>query len=261
MPCLILATIAAAVTPLVVPAFLELLPSKQAHSEALDWTVRLVMIPGLLLLVSSQLVQTWDENRWPRLVELLLDGWRRMTAKRERLEGSLRTRERQSRDWRVLGRLFGLCLPDESLPAWRREARRLLWLEWRSARRVVTFLGLAVITLVVSQRLFAKSSDELLMVESVLLPAVIAFVFGVWSFQGQQSERQFRSFAGHGVSPVAMWLAKQGVWFTATLSAILVTALVMATLMNWSVGAVRPGVKWHQWFNAIVTLRLGDGEW
>ena len=261
MPCLILATIAAAVTPLVVPVFLDLLPSKQAHSEALDWTVRLVMIPGLLLLVSSQLVQTWDENRWPRLVELLLDGWRRMTAKRERLEGSLRTRERQSRDWRALGRLFGLCLPDESLPAWRREARRLLWLEWRSARRVMMFLGMAVGTLVVGQRLFAKSSDELLMRESSLVLAVMAFVFGIWSFQSQQSERQYRSFAGHGASPVAMWLAKQGVWFTSMLLALLIAALVMATLAFSGVGVDRAGFKWHQWFNAIVTLRGGDSEW
>ena len=255
MPCLILATVAAAVTPLVVPAFLELLPSKQAHSEALDWTVRLVMIPGLLLLVSSQLVQTWDEHRWPRLVELLLDGWRRMTAKRERLEGSLRTREKQSRDWRVLGRLFGLCLPDESLPAWRREARRLLWLEWRSARRVMMFLGMAVGTLVVSQRLFAKSGDELLMRESPLVLAVMAFVFGIWSFQAQQSEQQYRSFAGHGASPVAMWLAKQGVWFTSMLLALLVAALVIATLVFSGAIANRVGFKWHQWFNAIVTLR------
>ncbi len=261
MPCLILTTVAAAVTPLVVPVFLELLPSKQANSLALDWTVRLVMIPGLLLLVSSQLVQTWDENRWPKLVELLLDGWRRVTARRERLKSSAHTAAKQSRDWRVLVRPFGFCLPDESLPSWKREARRLLWLEWRSARRVMMFLGLVVGTLVVSQRLFAKSSDKLLMGESALVLAVMAFVFGVWSYQAQQSERQFRSFAGHGVSPVAMWLAKQGVWFTSMLLALLVAALVIATLASSGAGPDRVGFKWHQWFNAIVTLRIGNSEW
>jgi hypothetical protein len=126
LPCLVVATVATALTPLVVSVFLDLLPSKQAHSESLDWTIRLGVIPGALLLSSAWLVQTWDEDRWPRFVERVLEAWRRVTAKSARLADSSRRVGQLSGGWRAVVRPFGLCLPDEWLPAWRRETRRLL---------------------------------------------------------------------------------------------------------------------------------------
>lgn len=233
LACLVAATVAATLTPLAVFAVLDVLPFRQAKFETLDWSLRLAVIPGLLLMASALLVQTWDENRWPRIVELLLDGWRRLTATRERSAGVARSVENRSGDWRVLVRPFGLCLPDEWLPSWRREARRLLWLEWRQARRVMLFVGLAFGLYLTAQALFVTNGMGLLPKESPFVLALMAFVFGVSSFQAQQSEQRFRGFAGHGVSPVAMWITKQGVWFATVLFVAIVAAWLCRAPEQW----------------------------
>lgn len=228
LTCLVTATVAATLTPLAVFAFLGLLPTERAKSfEALDWTLRLAVIPGLLLLVSSQFVQTWDENRWPRFMEWLLDRWRRLTVKRERSDEAARSVENRRGGWRVHVQPFGLCLPDEWLSPWRREVRRLLWLEWRQAWRVMLFVGFAFGLYLTAQGLLVASGMNLLRKEAPFVLALMAFVFGVWSFQAQQSEKRFRGLAGHGVSPTAIWIVKQGVWFGAMfLMAVLITLVI-----------------------------------
>lgn len=239
LTCVVLTTIASVLTPLAMSPILDSLPLKQAHSEAFDWTVRLVMIPGLLLFASSQLVRTWDENRWPRLVELLIDGWRRLTATRERSEGAARTMEQRRGGWRIFIHPLGLCLPDEWLPAWRREARRLLWLEWRQARRVLLFVLAAFGVYAVCQGLFVAWGSVLLVKEFPFVMALISFVFGAWSFQGQQSGERYRDFAGHGASPATMWFIKQGVWFAVTL----LTVALLMPMTGWLSGG-RHAVDW-----------------
>ncbi len=193
----------------------------------LEWLIHLGVIPGALLLASVWLVQTWDEDRWPRTVERLLDAWRRVTATGERPARSSRATERLSGGWRAVVRPFGLCLPDEWLPAWRREARRLLWLEWRQAWRVMLFVLAAFGVYVACQRLFVAWGSALVAKEFPFVMALVSFVFGAWSFQAQQSGQRFRDFAGHGASPVAMWFIKQGVWFAVML--LTVTLLTAAT--------------------------------
>ena len=179
----------------------------------LEWLIHLGVMPGALLLASVWLVQSWDENRWPRFVERLLDTWGRVAAKRERATELPWPTERLGGGWRVLVRPLGLCLPDQWLPAWRREARRLLWLEWRQARRVMLFVLAAFGIYAICQGLFVAWGSVLVAKEFPFVVALVSFVFGAWSFQAQQLGQRFRDFAGHGSSPTTMWFIKQGVWF------------------------------------------------
>ncbi len=240
LTCVVLATVATVLTPLVMSPLLDLLPFKAAKYEPLEWTVRLVLIPGVLLLASAWLVQTWDEDRCPRFVERLLEAWRRVTAKSERLADSSRIVGQLSGGWRAIVRPLGLCWPDEWLPAWRRETRRLLWLEWRQARRVMMFVLAAFGIYAVCQGLFVAWGSVLVAKEFPFVMALVSFVFGAWSFQAQQLGQRFRDFAGHGASPTTMWFIKQGVWFAVTL----LTLALLTPIATWLSGG-RHFVYWQ----------------
>lgn len=222
-------------------------------SEQLGWLVRMGVISGSLMLASMWLVPTWDEDRWPRTVERLLDVWRRVTATSERRAESPHAIEHVSGGWRVFVRPFGLYWPDEWLPAWRREARRLLWLEWRQARRVMLFVLAAFGVYLACQKLLVAWGSVLVAKEFPFVMALVAFVFGAWSFQAQQSGQRFRGFARHGASPVAMWCIKQGVWFAVTL----LTMVILASIAAWLSGG-RHFVYWEPGHESL-WRRLGYG--
>lgn len=240
LTCLISPTAAAALTPLVVTVISDLLPFNDATVEAFEWTARLALIPGVLLLASSWLVQTWDENRWPRLIELLLDGWRRLASNRNRPTDSAAPEARSRSGWRVFLRPFGLSLSDEMLPAWRREARRLLWLEWRSAWWVCLGLMTAASVALLALLGTAHSQADMRFVMATLPVALafVAFAMGVWSFQGQQREQRFRFFAAQGTSPNAMWLVKHVVWLSIAVMAVLLLVGVASMVSVEGIGRI-----------------------
>ena len=249
MPCLV-ATFVATTVSAWAPSALFGIGGSQ---EQLGWFVRMCVIPGSLLLASMWLVPTWDEDRWPRTIERLLGVWRRVTAMSERRTESTHAIEQLSGGWRVHVRPFGLCLPDEWLPAWRREARRLLWLEWRQARSVMLFVLAAFGVYVGCQKLFVAWGSVLVAKEFPFVMALVAFVFGAWSFQAQQSGQRFRGFARHGASPAAMWCIKQGVWFAVTL----LTMVILASISAWLSGG-RHFVSWEPDHESL-WRRLGYG--
>jgi hypothetical protein len=252
---LIATAVAAWLLPRIVLALLTFNLGTQGPAVSwLEWLIHLGVIPGVLLLASAWLVQTWDEDRWPRFVERLLEAWRRVTATSERLADS--SAERVSGGWRAVVRPFGLCLPDEWLPAWRRETRRLLWLEWRQARRVMLFVLAAFGVYAVCQGLFVAWGSVLVAKEFPFVMALVSFVFGAWSFQAQQSGQRFRDFAGHGASPAAMWFIKQGVWFAVTL----LTVAMLTPFTAWLSGG-RHFVYWeHERLWRTLGYGLNCGE-
>ncbi len=251
---LIATAVAAWLLPRIVWALLTFNLGTQGPAVSwLEWLIHLGVIPGALLLASLGLVQTWDEDRWPRIVERLLDAWRRMTATSERPAESSRATERLSGGWRAIVRPFGLCLPDEWLPAWRRETRRLLWLEWRQAWRVMLFVLAAFGVYIACQKLFVPWGSVLVAKEFPFVMALVSFVFGAWSFQAQQSGQRFRGFARHGASPVAMWCIKQGAWFAVTL----LTMVIIESITAWLSGG-RHFVYWEPDHESL-WKRLGYG--
>ena len=254
LTCLISATVAATLTPLVASAILNLLPFNDAKIEAFEWTMRLALMPGLLLLASSWLVQTWDENRWPRFIELLLDGWHRRASKRGRPSDLATPNVQERGGWRMLVCPFGLCLSDELLSEWRRETRRLLWLEWKSVRWVFVGLVLAA-ALTLFGTAHSQADMRLVMTTLPMTLAFVAFVMGVWSFQGQQREQRFRFFAAQGASPNAMWLVKHVVWLSFAVAAVLIL-LGFAALASDRVGNSEELNA--SGFNRLVRATFGD---
>ena len=77
LPCLVTTVMATSLLPLNMIWTIEgRLPN------SFDWAIRLGVVPLLALLASLWLVQTWDENRWPRFIERLLGVWGRNYAVR-----------------------------------------------------------------------------------------------------------------------------------------------------------------------------------
>ena len=219
----------------------------------LGWLLRLCIVPALSLLASTWLVQSWDECRWPRFVERLIEAWWRVIVMRSRRTNSALAAEQLSGGWRALAQPIGLFWPDEWLPAWRRETRRLLWLEWRQAWRVMAFVLAAFGVYVACQKLFVPWGSVLVAKEFPFVMALVSFVFGAWSFQAQQSGQRFRGFAGHGASPAAMWFIKQGTWFAVTL----LTMVILASITAWLSGG-RHFVYWEPDHESL-WRRLGYG--
>ena len=235
LTCLIVATVATAITPFVVTLFMDLVTVKQTHSDSIEWTLRLAVIPGLLLLASAWFVQAWDENRWPRFVERLLEFERQLSRLRLRATSWTAAPEIGSQVSavgmiRAILRRVGLCSPDAWLPAWRRETRRLLWLEWRAAWKVALGLVVAGSAVLMALVLSSGSQSDLRFAMSILplVLAIVVFVLGVWSFHGEQREQRFRFFAAHGASPVAMWVVKHVVWLSCAIMAVVVLLGVSA---------------------------------
>lgn len=246
MPCLIAATVATGTTLLLVPVMF-------LRHDLNDAIVHLSAVAGLLLICSVWLVQTWDENRWPRLIEWLFRIGNRLSRWRLRINlqsldaatptniSTIKTRRSVlqtnlgscSELLRLFLRLFGLCQPDEWLPAWRREVRRLLWLEWRSAWKVSLGLVVAGSSVLIALVSTSGSQTDLKLAMSILplVLATVIFVLGVWSFHGEQREQHFRFFATHGASPIAMWVVKHVVWLSCAIVAV-VTLLCISAMVS-----------------------------
>lgn len=227
LPCLLATAVAASVLPLVATVIVDwVLPGSGVSGNWLDWTIRLGVVPVLLVATSVWLAQTWDETRWPRIVERLLESWHALVAGRGRSVETSESARSTSGLCRRMLRSIGLCLPDESLSAWRREVRRLLWLEWRHAWRVMALMLVAFGVYLGGQFLLVQWGSHLVAKEFPFVMALVAFLFGAFSFQAQQSGQRFRDLAGHGATPAAIWIVKQMLWLTVTL----VTMFVMTVL-------------------------------
>lgn len=218
LPCLVATAVAAGLLPLATTGFLDLiLPNTGASWDWLDWTLRLGVVPILTLVVSAWFVRTWDENRWPRLLERLLDAWRNSATSLDRPNRMSELVGWLGRRCQSLLRPFGLFLPDGDLSACRREVRRWLWLERRQVWRVMLFVSVAFGIYVAGQHFVVRWGSQLVTREFPFVMAFVAFLFGVMSFQALQSGQRFRDFAGHGASPATLWVIKQAVWFSAML--------------------------------------------
>lgn len=246
LPCLIAAVVATTVTMSFVDADLR---------EKGNAGLRLLgIVSATLMLLSFGLVQRWDEGRWPRVIERLAALFQTLSRLRLRaasadgpekeaipvVSHALRREIRSLAGIRdALLRWVGLGRPDEWLPAWRREARRLFWLEWRSAWWV--FLGLIPAACVALLALLgtARSDADMRFVMATfpVTLACVAFAMGVWSFQGQQREQRFRFFAAQGASSNAMWLTKHVVWLSFAIVAVLFllgfAALISTRAIGW----------------------------
>ena len=254
LPCLIVSVLATLLTQWVVAWLVSLSPNQKPGLCTVECLLRMGLLPGLVpLLATMWFVQTWDEDRWPRLIERVAWFTRRLSRVRLRVTGadggavslipdSLRTEigfpaEIASFPTKMLRRI-GICRPDEWLPAWRRELRRLMWLEWRSAWWVSLGLIMAgSLTLLALVKTSQSQTDMRLVLNTLpLTMSFLAFALGVWSFHGQQREQRFRFFAAHGASPTAMWLVKHVVWLS---FAFLAVAFLLCFLAMNSDGAIR----------------------
>ncbi len=228
LPCLVATAVAAGLLPLITTNLLDLvLSSKAPWTDWLDWMLRLGVVPVLTLVISTWFVGNWDENRWPRLLERLLEAWRNSVASRDRPNPASGIVGWLGHRGRTLLRPFGLFLSDGDLSAWRREVRRWLWLERRQVWRVMLFVSVAFGIYVAEQQFVVRWGSQLLTREFPFVMAFVAFLFGAMSFQAQQSGQRFRDFAAHGASPTALWGIKQVVWF----SAMLLTTGVLTLLV------------------------------
>lgn len=231
LPCLVATAVAAGLLPLVTTGLLDLiLPNTGASWDWLDWTLRLGVVPVLTLVGSAWFVGTWDENRWPRFLERLLDAWRNSAMSRDRLNPVSGLVGWFGRRCQSLLHPFGLFLPDGDLSACRREVRRWLWLERRQVWRVMLFVSAAFGIYVAGQHFVVRWGSQLVTREFPFVMAFAAFLFGVMSFQAQQSGQRFRDFAGHGASPATLWVIKQAVWFSAMLLTTGVLTLLVVML-------------------------------
>jgi ABC-type transport system involved in multi-copper enzyme maturation permease subunit len=155
------------------------------------------------------------------LFVLLVDGWlaHRWMLGRQ-LEWSW-----WGRDTRRQHRLAAWVAAWETTPPWRRYVKRMLWLQWRQARRfVLVYLTAALVLIVVS----VFTSRYLYMNLSGLLIPATPFLLGLWSFRGEQQGRRFRFLTERGVAPASVWLSKQLVWFALALAATIVAIGVAA---------------------------------
>lgn len=281
LPCLIVSVLATLVTQWMVVWLVSLFPNQQRGLCTAECLLQLGLLPGLVpLLASVWLVQTWDEERWPRLIEWSIGFARRLSRLRLRVTGTdggaislipepLRT-EVGSRAGiagvvRAMLRRIGFCGPDEWLPSWRREVRRLLWLELRSAWWVSLGLvaagSLSLFAVIVTAH--SRTDMELVLGTLPLTMSFVAFALGVWSFHGQQREQRFRFFAAQGASPTAMWLVKHVVWLS--FAALAVSFLLSFTAMISDVGFHDDVFNSHRIGNAIQSAffqsGLGGSEW
>jgi len=106
----------------------------------------------------------------------------------------------------------------ESSPGWKM-FRRQLWLEWRNAKWVVAGLGVFTFCGVIVVGTF-----EILISMCCYLPLVL----GLMSYRGEHRYEQYRFRGNRGVSPLAVWSAKQIVWLGSlfvALSVVLILAL------------------------------------
>lgn len=238
------AVVASLATPYVVdmaisqlsPAFYSIMSPRAWDSmfhtsDAIDWMTRLVVLPVVLLIESYRLTHLWANDRGYRLPGWITWPWRTVWQ---------RIRNATSH-WRVTPKIVVADaatprvrpLTRESAPPWRRELKRLVWLEWRTARWVTGItlaivLGLSI--LAQSRESYGKGSGQLIVIMVALSPAL----FGLWSASGEQRGKQFRCLTDQGLSPHQVWSIKHGVWFSATLVTVVVSLGIaeMANLKN-----------------------------
>jgi hypothetical protein len=172
--------------PLIVRAVAQWFPWNRPGQEPISWLMELALsVPVVLgasyILLRRRMAGTDVELSWPRLA---WPGRTRASA------------------------LNRLAAKRETAPDWRRQFIRLVWLE----RRHVSSPGHVVWVAAILACLFAAGIAEHRPPHAISGIVILSALAGVWSFQAEGGRRT-RFLADHGLSPLAVWLSKQFVWF------------------------------------------------
>ena len=160
-----------------------------------SWTIRLVMM-GFLFLASIGLSRRWLKR------ETL--GWS--------IPWSISLRRKQA-DY--------LAVVERASPQ-KRLFKRLKWQE-RQQAHTVCFVFLVIGVPLIAVSYWTYSALQVNFAEIVI--SLVSLLCGVWAFRGEQEGKRFRYLTECGVAPHTVWLSKQYVWITATLSLVLLFVL------------------------------------
>ncbi len=118
-----------------------------------------------------------------------------------------------------------LFISDAAYPA-KVAFARLVWLEWKNARRFFAFaLAAGVLIFCIDHPVtFGGLHDNRGI--SVIFSAILPLLAGAWSYHGEQQLKRFRIPSQRGVSPGAVWLSKHAVWIPLTV--LMLFALLLA---------------------------------
>lgn len=225
-----LTALASLLTPFVTDGLIRLLPGvlpirhDPQRWDAIDWNFRLVALPLLLLLESYRVTRLWVDDR----------GWRlpawiarigRVVASRVGVLPPFRSGAAATSTAKPIA--LPRPLVHESAPPWKRELKRLIWLEWRTARWVT--LGVLVVVggvLILSQR----GGPSRVQAAGLLLTLLVlaSAVFGLVSYSHEQGGRRFRWLTDQGLSPSQVWCVKHLVWLSAAIGCFVVLASIAA---------------------------------
>jgi ABC-type transport system involved in multi-copper enzyme maturation permease subunit len=212
-----------------------------ALDDQLDWCFRLAVLPALLLIESYRLTQLWANDRGYRLPGWIVRPWNSI---------SRRVRSATS-PWSVTSQT---AVADATAPRvrpltrelgrpWRRELKRLLWLEWKSVKPVAGATLAAGLALMMGLS-FTEWDTVVVRDVPILLMVLSPLVFGLWSYQGEQRGQQFLCLTHQGLSPSKLWLTKNLVWFVMAL--LVSSAFVLAAAARFNLHSFGPpnATKW-----------------
>ncbi len=97
---------------------------------------------------------------------------------------------------------------------WQREWQRLRWLEWQALRPFAWMIGTAALLAAVSLLFGEHPTPAAASIFCWLVPLVA----GLMSWQGEQSQAQYRTLGLRGASSTALWWNKLAMWALAALA-------------------------------------------
>lgn len=122
---------------------------------------------------------------------------------------------------------------------WQREWQRLRWLEWQALRPFAWMIGAAALLAAVSLLFGAHPTPAAAFIFCWLAPLAA----GLMSWQGEQSQAQYRALGLRGASSVALWWNKLAMWALAALAGAAFISLSNACCWHllWFVSG---GTRW-----------------
>jgi hypothetical protein len=99
---------------------------------------------------------------------------------------------------------------------WQRTWQRLWWLEMQSLKSF-GWMTVAATVLACVSILFGERPT---IVWAVFLGGLLIVIGSLQSWRGEQTQQQYRLLVNHGVSPLGVWANKLLLWFTATVLAV-----------------------------------------
>lgn len=122
---------------------------------------------------------------------------------------------------------------------WQREWQRLRWLEWQALRPFAWMIGAAALIAAVSLLFGEHPTPAAAFIFCWLAPLVA----GLMSWQGEQSQAQYRTLGLRGASSTALWWNKLAMWALAALAGAAFISLSNACCWHllWFVSG---GTRW-----------------